>query len=487
MSDVKTLLRQHYEPVTPIDLERLYDQLSTGASSRARWRRPMFAVGAALLVLIVIGGVALLLPGGEPDFIDEQTTTTALPTDTATSLPTPASTAPTTQAAPLRQQRVLYESPIGSLDLGGIDVAPDGSLVVAVTEGTTAEGPPLPGAVRVGRCPDLECAEPPEFDGVAEYADTADVTVRSGPNGAPVIALSGFSFREPGGGASEITLQLATPEGLRALDTGIYTYDLELDRDGLPVLAYYRWQGSRGEVVLLSCGDETCSTDIDRTLVDLADGFSALDLEVRPDGSARLLYESFEPGQPSSVKMATCVETTCPSGPTITELPFTDFVRFASGPDGSPRLLLGRGAPEEQEGFELVVCDDPSCSSWTIAGIEHGRAVPEPGEDAYFDQIFDWADTFVWGAEWNLSADAQIMIDSAGHPVVAWLSGAQRGWIAICSDAQCSGYTVIDLGYLEGANHLDALLGSSGQPVVLYSSGYQIGLLDCVDRVCRSK
>ncbi len=85
MSDLKVLLRKHYESaVRPIDVERLYDQLASGTSSRLRWQRPMFALAAALLVLIVIGGVALLRPGVEQDVGDEVTTTTALRTTTTT-------------------------------------------------------------------------------------------------------------------------------------------------------------------------------------------------------------------------------------------------------------------------------------------------------------------------------------------------------------------------------------------------------------------
>ena len=88
--------------------------------------------------------------------------------------------------------------------------------------------------------------------------------------------------------------------------------------NGLPVLAYYTSTGERGEVVILACGDASCAVGNSRTVVDVASGFSGLDLTVDADGNPVVAYAMWE-GE-NSLRLARCADPTCAGGATITTL-----------------------------------------------------------------------------------------------------------------------------------------------------------------------
>ena len=88
MPDIGTLLREHYDAVAPaIDVERLADRLTADESPvivRPRWQGPAIAVGVACLLLLLIGGFALLMPltGDEEPPVTETPTTVPGPATT---------------------------------------------------------------------------------------------------------------------------------------------------------------------------------------------------------------------------------------------------------------------------------------------------------------------------------------------------------------------------------------------------------------------
>ncbi|MDH3605971.1 MAG: hypothetical protein OER12_03135, partial [Acidimicrobiia bacterium] len=85
MSELGTRLREHYDEIAPpLDTDRLIEQFVGADRYRQRLRPVMAMTAAAVLTLLVIGGVGIMILSSNsgPDVIDPPTTVTTASTET---------------------------------------------------------------------------------------------------------------------------------------------------------------------------------------------------------------------------------------------------------------------------------------------------------------------------------------------------------------------------------------------------------------------
>ena len=399
-------------------------------------RRPGWATAlvAALVVLLLVGGAALairLLMRQEP-VVDEP--------DSGQTI------------------SVVHEEGVAGAGLSMV-LDPGGNPVLAYSSA---------GSIWVARCDDVACSSGIERTELASFTELWD-----SPIAVAVLedGTTAISYVEPGlpstGDQPAVTvLKYARAGEVVAIEEGSTTVrnggrGMAVAGNGLPVLAYYTWTGERGEVVILACGDASCAVGNTRTVVDVASGFSGLDLTVDADGNPVVAYAMWE-GE-NSLRLARCADPTCASGATITTLSDQDThqTRLALDSSDHPVVFTGAQPRVEEPGQPdpaalLITCGDPMCDSRTATSI------PQPAE--------------------FLSA-AQLVLKPDDVPVLTWILDGQL-WIAECGDRACTEPTMNNLG-IKASGDQSTAIGTDGNPIIAFATGSDVALLRCADPACK--
>ncbi len=433
--------------VAPFSIDELIGEASFERRPAAP-RRPGWAVAlaAALMVLLVVGGMllAIRLLSGKGPVVDEPA-----PTTVPSSIPGP------TEDASGQTISVVHDEGVAGAGLSMVlDSAGNPMLVYGSG-----------GSIWVARCEDAACSSGIERTELVPTTQLEDspISVALFDDGTVAISYVEAGPPAPADQPFITVLKYARSGELTTIEEGITMTrngrGMAVAGNGLPVLAYYTWTGERGEVVILGCGDSSCAVGNTRTVIDVATGFYGLDLTVDASGDPVLVYGIWE-GE-NSLRLGRCADPTCASGATITTLSdqFTNAPSLALDSSDHPMVLAGSVPRETGDHPEpaalLIVCRDPMCDSRTATSI------PVPGE---------------------FLSSAQIVLRRDDLPLLSWVLEGQL-WIAECHDQACTEPTVNSLG-IKASDRQSMVVGPDGLPIIAFGTGSDVALLRCADPAC---
>ena len=492
MSDLGSLLRDHYEEVAPpIDVERLADRLLAEQRLRpapARSRGVLIAVAAAVVVLLIIGGSTLLAMFNQAEVVDEPSTTvpsTTLPEDDA--MPETVEPSPDQTALPPATEVGL---PFSVLDSEG-DVGAGASVVVG------DDGMPLvayayrpvddadPSEIRVVACTDPACREPGRVTTIAQiltplgtdgvpltvYVETRMVLP---PDGLPLVVWSeqgesedsdsiirSFKCSDPECGSGTLNEPAIAP------GSGLW---VGIGADGDPLIARRRGDWNHVRLQLLQCVDPACSSD-EESLVDLPSvgwGLAvALDAAGRPVIAAQL---SGVEGEMATLGIGRCSDPLCTEPPAFTDTGVIVGELSAVGVDGRDRpvvLMSSTGVSgangTNYDELVLAACSDPLCS--TPPAVTTLAAGSEESGD--------------------ISPFGSLSIADDGSVTIAHLAGGDLH-VMTCVDPSCPGGPV-DVALMPGLGgwpEVSLAVGANGNPVIAMHADSSLGVFACSDPTC---
>ncbi|MCH8900607.1 MAG: hypothetical protein IH942_08995, partial [Acidobacteria bacterium] len=430
--------------VAPLSIDELVGEVPYEPRPATR-RLPRWAIAlaAAAVVLLVIGGplVAIRLLSGE--VVDEPISTT---------IPGPPEETSGQSISVVHGEGVAGAGLSMVLDSAGNPVLAYGSA----------------GSIWVARCDDATCSsgvDRVELVPNTQLANRNPISVALFDDDTAAISYVEFGPPAPANQPLITVLKYARSGEVTTIEEGNTTgtnggRGMVIAGNGLPVLAYYTWTGERGEVVILACGDAACILGNTRTVLDIATGFSGLDLTVDASGNPVLVYGMWE-GE-NSLRLARCADPTCASGVAITTL----SEEFTNAPslvlDSSDRpMVLAQGEPDATEDdsqpalTRLIACRDAMCDSRTETSI------PQPGE---------------------FLSSAQVVLGPDDVPLLSWVLEGEL-WIAVCSDQVCTDPAVNSLG-IAASERQSTVVGADGRPIIAFGTGSDVALLRCADPGC---
>jgi hypothetical protein len=441
MRDVGTLLREHYDAVAPaIDIERLADRLAADESPvivRPRWQGPAIAVGVACLLLLLIGGFALLMPlsGDEPPVTEPPTT-----------VPGPAT--------------------VGAFTV----LETEGDVGTSATVGFGADGVPFifhttphnadPGLLKITTCADEACTSAAATTAVAEFGRAE--------SGIRVLPMADFDDRpfivwaEYGDTAEEPDRirafkcgdpACAAGEMLTVTNAGWFSQAAAAGADGRPVIAYRtgdaanEWEGA---VSVVKCADPGCREfGTPHEIPGSADAWSSA-LVTGDDGNPILAL-----GGGDRLRIVSCLDAECALDPTVETVvhEFEFIVAMELSPDGNPIILTGG-----MSGTFLVACGDPGCAAApTVTEFS-----PASTED-------------VWPVAMAVANDGSVVVAGQADGDFRMLR---------CPDPSCEGSTSSVVGVGVRVDDLSVGLTSEGLPVFAAHVNSDLGLMVCTDPIC---
>lgn len=213
-------------------------------------------------------------------------------------------------------------------------------------------------------------------------------------------------------------------------ETGRFS-SLALDRDGIPVLAYF--DATRGDLRVMACGDTACSQDNVTSSPDTAGtvGLHA-SVAVGKGGTPLIAYMD---GTRGDLKYLECADRACQGTPTVVRLDTVgltgQFAQLVLDRDGLPVIAY----LDFENRLKLVRCGNAGC----LSGNRFTLLTGEP----------------VWGRP-------SLALDAAGLPVVAYAAaGSQDLRVVRCRDGGCN----------NTSHHLIDSAGEKGQYSSLYFDG----------------
>jgi hypothetical protein len=247
------------------------------------------------------------------------------------------------------------------------------------------------GGLKVVRCVDTGCAEPPDIftlDSSDEYElEIFDMVLR--PDGSPIVIARNPATASPAVYVcSDATCANVTSLDFDA-DAGVDWLDIALAPDGLPRIAYFHLPSNA--LKLAVCGDLACSAD-QRTTVTIDDdlaGHGEEALQIDPNGRILIGYESMSPGV-TQARVAVCDDDMCSSGPTILTIDDASGARTTPGTDDHFWVWYRAGSELLPEGeidtsqvlalFDLMVasCDITGCGDATEVEVGWGMLMLWP-------------------------------------------------------------------------------------------------------------
>jgi LPXTG-site transpeptidase (sortase) family protein len=239
---------------------------------------------------------------------------------------------------------------------------------------------------------------------------------------------------------------------------GYYT-SLALNSSGFPVISY--WDLSTSALKVATCGNTTCSSGNTLTSVDWGAGEDT-SLVLNGSGFPVISYHDYTN---QDLKVAVCGNATCSFGNTLTT------VDSAGNVGGYTSLELNSsGFPvisyyDYTNGdLKVAVCGNTTCSSKTITIVDSAGFVGQ---------------------------HTSLELNSSGFPVISYHDDTNRDLkVAVCGNATCSsGNTLTAVDSVGNVGYATSLaLNSSGFPVISYSA-YTIGDLKvavCGNATCSS-
>lgn len=394
------------------------------------WRAVAVAVAAAVMVLVFIGGVALLAsrapdeptrPATDPTVTTTGPSTTVAPDITTTSEATPPESPPAAVTVPA--------SALAEGFTWGTDMVFDRWGGFAAVYWSESDG-----AIKLLRCLEPGCAEPRDvvIPGTSAIPDDQhgelvplieDLELL--PNGAPIVIVSGERTAVYVCGDAECSSMDSSTfgEGDAVL---MGTPRLAIAPDGSSRIAYL--DVTAPALRLAICEDALCGIGA-RTVVTIHDVLIPGEpwIEITADGRVFVGYETMREGEPYVATVAVCADDTCSTEPVIHALGEAVVPRWthvdAEGFKAWYRLgpeIISEGDLDTAamlEGWELIVADCASDGCSNPIRIDAG-----------------WELLMAWGAR-----DDLVLIDTPNGTVAAVYSY----W----SPEQCS--TLIDVAILD--------------------------------------
>ena len=301
-------------------------------------------------------------------------TTQATTTTEATQPTTPPSTLAPLETMTDGMVTLTGDSPSGIVSA----IDPAGRLVVAYWALND-------GGLKVVRCVDTGCAEPPDIftlDSSDEYElEIFDMVLR--PDGSPIVIARNPDTASPAVYVcSDATCANVTSTDFD-VDAGVDWLDIALAPDGSPRIAYFHLPSNA--LKLAVCGDLACSADR-RTTVAIDDDLGEHGPEaLRIDSNGQVLigYETMSPGA-SQARVAVCEDDGCSSGPTILTIDNASGPLTTPGTDDRFWVWYRAGSELPPEGeidpsqilatFDLMVasCDTSGCADATEVEVGWG-------------------------------------------------------------------------------------------------------------------
>jgi len=429
--------------IAPLSIDELIGKASFEMPP-ATPRRPGWAVAlaAALVVLLLVGGTtaAIRLLSRDGPVVDEQTPTT-VPTENASA----------------QTISVVHDEGVAGAGLSMV-IDPAGNPVLVYAS---------EGSIWVARCGNVACSSDIERTAIVPFNEFSDdpISVALFDDGTVAISYVELERLPTADEFGVRALKYARAGDVTTIEEGANIAGgrgLAVAGNGLPVLAYWIWTVERGgEVVILACGDASCATGNTRTVIDVSDGFSGLDMTVDADGNPVLVYGIHE--DESSLRLARCADPACASGVSVVTLSAqaTRSPQLALDSLDRPMIFAGSrpmapgGEDEPEPAAFLIACDDPMCDSHTAASI------PQPGE-------------FV--------SSPQLALTPQDLPLLSWIFDGQL-WLGACDDRACTESVVDSLGIGARENQLTVVV-SDGRTIVAYGTGSDVVLLRCTDLAC---
>lgn len=263
----------------------------------------------------------------------------------------------------------------GAADVGehtSIAIGADGLPVVAYRDATN-------GDLKVLHCGNVACTAGNVATGVDTGAPNVgtDASIAIGTDGLPLVSYvdvtnADLKVLHCGNAActSGNQARVADPGPVgSATDTS-----LAIGVDGLPLISY--WDGDDADLLVIHCGDATCSAGNQVTAVDSVGSvgdFSSL--AIGTDGRPVVSYRD---GTTGHLKVAHCGDAACSSGNVVTPVdtaggPLGYDTSIAIGGDGFPVVSYWNSPAND---LKLVRCGNAACSAGnTVLTLDSAGAV----------------------------------------------------------------------------------------------------------------
>ena len=512
-------------------------------------RRPLLiAAASALLVALVIGGLAVLRPlGGTEDaeLIEESpATTTTAPETSTTTAPTETSVATTAAASsPLEWETVV--GPSMRFVTVGMSGAAHPTIIGQYDDIDPETGL---GRIRFIRCLDQDCAQQPEVTDLAEgiLFRQYGLTIVTGPDGFPVVPFTSGedptqTYVDPFTGFESMVLttneviycrndacssfdryEIGSQTAFEALATGGWMYPAAgwtFGSDGLPMFAFKKGEPDDRALHLVACADPGCRDVTSNVIVDAAPAVPGSPVNLGTSiayPEVQLAYTAATPTSPpgqhagwdeatyyEEVRVATCADAGCTGGATIRTIGPGSLARRFDGPDGLPRLVVRTAwvetpvSPPEasdvrdvQLTHELVMCLDESCDQFERTALG----------------TTDLSGPFSGYGRWEFGPDGAPIgvstVEMSEEAMVPGENGMEPGYMSVgkrlvysrCDDANCTSWTTTELkrwteeddpdGWYRWGEGAGVLMKADGLPLVYYDGPDGIHLLHCPDLAC---
>lgn len=398
-------------------------------SPRRHWP---IAVAAAVVTLLLVGGLALLIRAFDrPDPVIEEEE----PPPTTTTIPQ-------SLGVPLAVSTIDAAGDVGANP--AVAVRPDGRPIVVYVDVTSR-------SVKLAVCDDAACTGATTTTLAVESGDDLGrMSVSVDPEGRPTIVFRQF----------EDDLRV-----IRCEDPMCTAHtDVELGSGQSPVLGgneapVIAYNDPDGNLLVASCTDPGCTGDVERTVLATREpdgvGHWLADLALAEDGRPVILY-SPDP----ELRLVTCGNRSCSSGNSEASL-----VDVAGGP--SRLALRGDGAPliayveqgDDGNRLFLLACADPACSN-------------PPRRELARIGVGDVG-----------LGSLSVAFDGEGLPMVLF---SQQGDLVVarCGDPQCAGdVTAATIGRV-GFGDFALAIGRDGLPVVAYYGNRDLRVAKCGEPQC---
>jgi hypothetical protein len=479
MPDFGTLLRDHYESIAPpIDVEAMTDRLARQRSTPhgiARLSGPKVSMAAALVVLFVVGGIALLIrmtTSADVPVVENPTSTTLAQQESLPDVVPPVIETEPASSSDVGLPFTVLDSE-GDVGQGvsvfvGIDGVPHIAYMLTVPDGA------FNSQIKVATCPDPACGMAGRVTTIAETLppESGTRTIRNiatvvPPDGLPVIAWIEFDETEDGSDTALRVYKCADPScsdgSLSEVGAAESWSQLEvaLSVDGLPVLAFT----AQDSIHLIVCSDAACAGPTNTSILSMPGLSAPMALAVDEFGVPVFSFgRSIPEGGSASVAVARCTDSTCSESP----------VMVSSGIDG----FGVEGIHLDADGNPVMVVASPSQDgegpgSLLLIGCADAQCATAPAVTAIMEMPFD--------GEFGSFGSLDIAPD--GSVTVLYVSGGVN--VITCSDPACSGGPVVVEVLPSGAyQEIDMVLGPSGNPVIGIYGSTDAGLFVCSDRTC---
>lgn len=484
MPDLGTLLREHYESVAPpIDMEALADRLVTNGPARrgvARLNGLAVAAGAALIVLMLVGGVALFLQmniSSDVPVVEEPTSTVPTNEDALPVEPSPDDVPPPIDNAPV--SAVDVGLPFTVLDREGdvgqgitVFVGEDGIARIAYLRGSQREGDPA--EIKVATCSDASCTSAASVATIAETLPpesgmrmVRQVAAVVPADGLPLIAWIEFDETEDGGDTALRVYKCANPSCTDGSVSEVSAAEswaelmIATGSDGLPVLAF----SAQEAIHVVTCGDSACEGPASTSVLDVEGLNTPMAMVVDDLGlPVFALGRHTGDGMSASLTIVRCADSRCTDAPVIVDTGIAGHGVEGMDLDanGMPVMAIASQGAEGDEGgsLMLIACTDLECADAPIVTSLYDLALD--GEFGSFGSM-------------DVAADGSVTVLYVSGPVT----------VITCGDPACvDGPVLVDVLPSGGYSETDIALTSLGFPVIGIYAGTDAGVFVCSDVTC---